>query len=187
MSKIRTGRKAVNNPESPFSFPFSLSEAGIAALAEMPKASAEIIEFPLKTLQAFGAAARGEPLPTKLEPSREQLAAFVRSMFKHATPGAAVSLRAFLENSPPGTKAYFIVRAKVTDNLDDLIEAAIAAARRAARAPDKVVFAPPIATFNHRWRAREEDLAEGPALSVECDAGPASGRSKLEALIAPAV
>ena len=34
---------------------------------------------------------------------------------------------------------------------------------------EKVVFCPPIATFNNNWRARERDLAEGLVLSTECD------------------
>jgi hypothetical protein len=62
---------------------------------QSPRPTAEIIPFPLKALEALTAATRGDPFPTKLEPSREQLAAFIAAMFKHATPGAYVSLRAF--------------------------------------------------------------------------------------------
>jgi hypothetical protein len=192
MGKLPAGRTAVNSPESTF-IPSDratvierLLAAGVAAVAE-----GEAAGFLYPAIQG-SAPVRSLPdkegivwLQRALEPDREQMATFIRGMFKNATPDAAVSLRAFLEDSPSGSKAFFIVRTKVTATCDELTEAAIKVARRAARAPEKVVFAPPIATFNHRWRAREEDLAEAPALSVECDARPASGRSKLVALLGP--
>src|SRR5262249_53659401 len=56
----------------------------------------------------------------------------------------------------------------------------------AARNPEKVVFCPPVATFNVRWRAKEENLAEGLVLSVECDTHPRAARAKLEQLLGPA-
>ena len=81
MGKISRGRKAVKKNESSVSFP----------------QTAEIIEFPLATYQAIGDAAGGKPwtLPVPLEPVRAQLAAFVETMFKHASAGSYVSLRAF--------------------------------------------------------------------------------------------
>jgi hypothetical protein len=47
------------------------------------------------------------------------------------------------------------------------------------------VFCPPIATFSTQ-RAREVDLANGLALSVECDTHPSTARSHLESVLGPA-
>jgi hypothetical protein len=48
-----------------------------------------------------------------------------------------------------------------------------------------VVFCPPIATFADKEHARERDIVEGLALSVECDSRPRQARRKLEALLGP--
>jgi hypothetical protein len=173
------------------------SADGKKALARMVKAgpykpkpptSAQILKFPPSPLHlALAAAARGEPWAplVPLEPVREQLAVFVRGLFRHTAPGATVSLRAFPDDRG-GSKPFLIVPARVTELCDELTDAAIDAARRAARAPAKIVFCPPIATFNSRRRAREQDLAEAPALSVECDAHPRRARTALEKMLGPA-
>ena len=146
--------------------------------------TAEIIPFPLTTCQALADVAAGRPVPVPLKPVREQLATFIHGMFKHATAKTIASMRAFPDIK--GHKPFRITPVTVYEGLDHVIEAAVDDARRAAQAPDKVVFCPPIATFNSRKRAREIDLAEGLALSVECDARPASARAKLEKLLGPA-
>jgi hypothetical protein len=64
-----------------------------------------------------------------------------------------------------------------------LIEAAEDDARRAANAPKSVVFCPPLATFTNKERAREQDIAEGFALSVECDQRPREAAAILERLL----
>ena len=64
-----------------------------------------------------------------------------------------------------------------------LVEVAEDDARRAAQAPKIVVFCPPIAVFDKKDHAREEDLAAGPALSVDCDQYPQAARERLEQIL----
>ena len=61
-------------------------------------------------------------------------------------------------------------------------------AERAANARTPQMFCPPIAGLapenpEDNWRAREIDLKEGYALSVECDEKPKQARNKLEAVL----
>jgi hypothetical protein len=119
------------------------------------------------------------------KPDRRQLRRFVKALFKHAAPGNWVSLRAFVEDRddvPP----FKITAVKLNGNLDILIDKACRDAALAADARDKIVFAPPIATFTNSRHAREEDLAEGLALSTECDAHAQEARVRLEQLLGPA-
>jgi hypothetical protein len=67
-----------------------------------------------------------------------------------------------------------------------LVEAATVYATKAAQFPRPAVFCPPIATFTSAKRAREIDLANGLALSVECDAHPSARAQLLEQLLGPA-
>jgi hypothetical protein len=118
-----------------------------------------------------------------LEPDREQIAAFV-TLFKHASTGSWVSLRAFPDDDD--TKPFRIAPIKLNGDLDALIDAACADARRAANAKRKVVFCPPVATFTNDKRAREEDLHDGLVLSVELDRSPQASLTTLEGLLGPA-
>ena len=63
-------------------------------------------------------------------------------------------------------------------NLKFLIDVAEDDARRAAQFPKPVVFCPPLATFENKDRAREIDIVEGLALSVECDRDPVAARAQ---------
>ncbi len=63
---------------------------------------------------------------------------------------------------------------------------AIEATMAANHAGYPVVFAPPVATFGNRDKADEASLANGLALSVECDATPGAARARLEGLLGPA-
>ena len=47
------------------------------------------------------------------------------------------------------------------------------------------MFAPPLAVFNNKDHAREEDIALGLVLSVECDRTPHDARRQLEDLLGP--
>jgi hypothetical protein len=108
---------------------------------------------------------------------------FVDALFRYAEPDSYVTLRAFLEdpNVPFSIEAH-----RVGDSLDSLTLAAASLATRAAQAPVPVVFCPPVATFRSATGARECDLANGLALSVECDAAPVAARERLESLLGPA-
>jgi len=123
-----------------------------------------------------------EPPPT---PRRDQLETFVQVLFKHAAAGNYVSLRAFVEDRAD-LKPFKIVPVKLNGNFNDLIDRAYHIAELAANSGQKLVFCPPIATFNDSWRAREQDLAEGLVLSTECDKTAPAARTKLEALLGPA-
>lgn len=119
-----------------------------------------------------------------LAADRDQLQRFVNALFAYADPGGFVSLRGFLDNQrgPPAV----IEAMEVGDDLAPVTDAAERIATRCARLPEPVVFSPPVATFSNARQAREADLANGLALSVELDANPAEGRRKLEAVLGPA-
>jgi hypothetical protein len=119
-----------------------------------------------------------------MQPDRDQLERFVDGLFRHATQGFA-SIRAFLEGN--SAKPFRISAAKVNGaGLKFLIDVAEDDANRAANFPKPVVFCPPIATFVDAEHARERDIVEGLALSVECDSRPLQARRKLESLLGPA-
>jgi hypothetical protein len=119
-----------------------------------------------------------------LEPARDQLEIFIEGLFRHADQRGIVSLRAFYEND--AKKPFRITPTALTDGLKFLMDAAMDDARRAAQAPKAIVFCPPIACFTTKDQAREKDLFEGFALSVECDARPHEARPVLETLLGPA-
>lgn len=117
------------------------------------------------------------------EPDAQAIGQFVSAMFRYADEGTFVSLRAFQERE---NRPVFINGAPVGPDLHPLAEIAARSARRAANHAEPAVFCPPIATFNNPNHAREEDLVNGLALSVECDATPNAARAKLEAILGPA-
>ena len=123
--------------------------------------------------------------PAKLEPDEKQLERFIIALFRHADPGTWASLRTFRDDdaiAPP-----FEIRAvRLKENRAQLIYEAGKVAKRAAQAKNRMVFCPPVATFNNPDTAREIDLAQGLALSVECDSTPAAAREILENLLGPA-
>jgi Protein of unknown function (DUF3987)/Primase C terminal 2 (PriCT-2) len=125
-------------------------------------------------------------LPSAYQPDREQLVLFIRTLFRHATPGTWVSLRAFPDKGNKDDKPFRITPHQLNGDFNALISKAWGDALVAANATDKIVFCPPIATFDKRWYAREEDLAEGLAISVECDKHAEEGRTTLEQLLGPA-
>jgi len=120
-----------------------------------------------------------------LEPDRDQIEIFLDALFRYATPGAFLSLRSFFEDRGE-TRPFHINAIKLNGNFAFLCDVVTDAAHRAANAADKIVFAPPIATFHNGRGATEADIAEGLVLSVECDMSPQRGRNKLETLIGPA-
>ncbi len=114
----------------------------------------------------------------------DQIAIFVNAMLRYASPGQTISLRSFVEGTtkPHRISAFGLDQA----SLQALVLAAVAEAQSAANADKPVVFCPPIAGFVNEtqpWRAREQDLNEAFALSVECDAEPGEARKTLERLL----
>jgi AAA domain len=116
-----------------------------------------------------------------LEPSRDQLEIFVDALFRHAGKEGFVSPRAFYEDD--SAKPFRINPASLVGGLRFLVDVAEDDARRAAGAPKSVVFCPPLAVFSNKDRAREIDIAEGLALSVECDEHPLEAIMKLEEIL----
>jgi hypothetical protein len=111
-----------------------------------------------------------------LKPDRAALCVFLNELFRYADSLAFISLRAFrddVKDKPP----LFTEAVRIDDPaLVDRIEAR---AREAANSSHGHVFAPPVATFKTANGAKVEDLAEGVALSVECDRAPSAARGKL--------
>jgi hypothetical protein len=103
------------------------------------------------------------------DPDRVSVEAFVAALFLHAGRDTFISLRAFddTKNAPP----LFIEGVKVGD--PTLIERICAKIAEAANAH---VFCTPICTFKTAKSAKVTDLAEGLALSVECDKKPEAAR-----------
>ncbi len=112
------------------------------------------------------------------QPDKDQLATFIRTIFRHASPEFWVSLRAF--NRDDGTPIYHPRPFDIdTDQFKWLIKGAVHAARDAAKAGG--VFSPPIATFKTNKNAKEENLAEGLTISIECDELPSAALATLSA------
>jgi putative DNA primase/helicase len=116
------------------------------------------------------------------EPDPDQLARFIRVLFKHASAGGIVSLRAF---PPKRDEAPIFIRnfEIEADGFDSIIVGAVRAARDAAKAVG--VFCPPVAVFKSHKNASERNLAEGVVLSVECDERPQWARQTLAAVLGP--
>ncbi|HVS31355.1 MAG TPA: hypothetical protein VMS98_07855 [Thermoanaerobaculia bacterium] len=124
---------------------------------------------------------------TGLAVDADQIASFVNALFRHASPGQMVALRSFVEGE---SRPFRITVAELGDaGLEPVIKAACCLAQSAADADSPTVFCPPVAgfaNFEDPWRAREKDLKEAFALSVECDQRPFGARGLLEELLGPA-
>ena len=118
-----------------------------------------------------------------LQADHDEIQRFVNALFIYADQGSFVSLRSFYDDE---NKVFAIEGHCLTDNRDELTNAAVNHATQAARCRRPVVFAPPIATFNNSRTAGEADLQNGLALSVECDRHSVAARARLEALLGPA-
>jgi hypothetical protein len=119
-----------------------------------------------------------------LEPDRDQIEQFVEAIFRHAASQGFCAIRSFFEDDD--AKPARLSSASLTAGLRFLIDVAEDDARRAAQHPRPIVFCPPLATFADKERARESDLVEGLALSVECDEQPLQARAALEAILGAA-
>jgi hypothetical protein len=99
-----------------------------------------------------------------MRPDIDAIMAFHAALFKHASADTFIAARAFRDD---GTQAPpFSIHAIP---VSEAVRAVHEMAKRAAEAGFPVVVAPPIATFKGRAGAAESDLAEGVALSVDCD------------------
>ena len=101
--------------------------------------------------------------------------------------GTFVSLRSFHHDPrrPPADIRGLKLNPE-EDGLDPLVRLATARATYVANLAEPAVFAPPVCTFRRKGSAKQADLADGLALSVECDVRPAQARAMLEGLLGPA-
>jgi predicted P-loop ATPase len=116
---------------------------------------------------------------------RSEVAKFVQALFRYADSGTFASIRAFdqFDRSLPPT---LIRGEKINGNLDNLAGAACVYIDIVGKFPRPVVFAPPIATFADKKRARAGDVANGLSISVEMDSGDTLAELKrLEGLLGP--
>ena len=123
-----------------------------------------------------------------LQADGEQIASFAAALFRYASKGQRISLRAFYDD---GNESQAIRSMWLGDGLDAVVSMATQMATTAAQSARPAVFCPPIAGFTPAsgrsdWKAAEQDLNEAFALSVECDANPESAREQLELLLGPA-
>jgi hypothetical protein len=120
---------------------------------------------------------------TALAPDRDQIEIFVEAIFRSAKHAGFVSLRSFFDTKDG---VFQIVPISMVGGLPFLIDEAVRYAATAAESEDPIVFCPPLAVFANRKQARETDVAEALALSIECDRHPQQARQTLEALLGPA-
>jgi hypothetical protein len=135
--------------------------------------------------------------PKALLPDRGEIEKFVDAIFRNAKMEGFVSLRAFYQKD--AGKPFRITPieiGKLNGPSKDLTfdaatvrrvaEAACEEARRAAQEPKPVNFCPPLAVFNNRKHAREEDISQGLVISVEADSRPAAACVRLESILGAA-
>jgi Protein of unknown function (DUF3631)/Primase C terminal 2 (PriCT-2) len=111
---------------------------------------------------------------------RNAVAAFVDCLFRYANENMFINLRAFhdlKDDSPP----LFVEPIKI--GAPDFIEHVCERIHEAAAHPEPHVFCPPVCVFTKPNGAATENLAEGVALSVECDSGPYAALKKLTGIL----
>jgi hypothetical protein len=116
-----------------------------------------------------------------LTADREEISRFCDALFRYAESGF-VQFRTFRDKPETGTWGTPWEAADVT-NLPALIDKATRIATRAARAKPRIVFAPPVVVLKSPASATEADIAEGVALSQDCDTHPVRSRQRLTQLL----
>jgi hypothetical protein len=116
----------------------------------------------------------------------EQIRTFTDALFRYASEGGFISLRAF-DDREKGKPPFAIEPVQINGSgLQPITDRAVTLAERCANAAQAIVFCPPVATFKTGDNAKAENMAEGVALSVECDSTPGAARDKLESLLGTA-
>lgn len=113
-------------------------------------------------------------------PDRLDLGRFLSAMYRYADPASYLSLRAF-DDSRDSAPPLFVEAHRLDDPklLDQIFSRASEAANH--RVPH--VFAPVVATFRDAKSGVTKNLANGLALSVECDANAVSARQLLSDIL----
>ena len=110
-----------------------------------------------------------------------QISRFCDALFRYAEAGF-VQFRMFCDKPATGIWGTPWEAADVAD-LPGLFNQATRLATKAARAEPRIVFAPPVVVLRSPTSATEADVAEGVALSVDCDSDPRRGRESLTRLL----
>jgi putative DNA primase/helicase len=118
---------------------------------------------------------------TTLNADRNQIEIFVKAIFRHAGTSGFVAIRAFSEGDYG--RAFALRATSLERGLGAVIDAAEEIANRAARDPGPVNFCPPLAIFTNEDYARQEDIAAGLVITVECDSQPNSALDTLRQII----
>src|SRR4051812_14616329 len=98
---------------------------------------------------------------------REQIAQYMRAIYRHASAGQVIWMRTFYEGANKRLFESTFARANSQD-LEPIIDMAERVAQRAADAPEPIVFCLLPAAFKDSANAKEENLSEGLVLCVEC-------------------
>jgi hypothetical protein len=114
------------------------------------------------------------------EADRETVTAFTDCLFRYADEKTYVNLRAF-HDLKDGASPLFVEPVKI--GAPDFIERVCERIREAGAHAEPFVFCPPICTFSEPNGAATENLAEGVALSVECDANGEAARKRLTSIL----
>ncbi len=115
-----------------------------------------------------------------LQPDRKAVEEFIKALFRYADADAFISVRAFhdiKDNEPP----LFV--ASISTGSATLIDFTCSKIAQAANQEEPYVFCPPICTFKTADNARQENVAEGIVLSVECDKTPSAARKRLTEIL----
>jgi hypothetical protein len=111
---------------------------------------------------------------------RDAVATFVDCLFRYASEDTFINLRAF-HDAKDGAPPLFVEPVQI--GAADFIERVCERIHEAAVHPEPYVFCPPVCVFAKPNGAAGENLAEGVALSVECDANPYAALKKLVAIL----
>jgi hypothetical protein len=116
----------------------------------------------------------------ELDPDKGVLARFAGAVLKHADPKGYVSARTFLDD---GTDGPAIEIEAITVGDPQFHAVIFERARQAANWKQPAVFAPPVVTLKTARGATANDVFEGVALSVDCDASPTAALAFLRELL----
>lgn len=118
--------------------------------------------------------------PSRLEPGRAAVRDFLDAIFRRADEGTFILLRAF-DDTRRDEQLFINEAVKVGSPY--ILNRVCARISQAANHSIALVFCPPVATFRSASRATTKDLANGVALSVDCDSRPAESLERLTALV----
>src|SRR5262249_30917743 len=114
------------------------------------------------------------------QPDRDAVTAFVDCLFGYGDEAAYVSLGAF-HDLTDGAPALFVEPVQI--GAPNLVERVCERIHEAAAHPEPHVFCPPVCAFTEPNGAAAENLAEGVALSVECDSKPYAALKRLTGIL----